>query len=175
MKINVEIDGFSTAKSFLEKMAREIKRLEEAQLYGSKCDVLDHGLNAAITGWHLHEAIAKEQSINKDKYRDDMKSLCADLALLHDIATQAKHFQVSNSQQVSTNDTLNINTNTLATFTDSEQKYVDERLNQNPEEAVYIRMGNRLQIVLKIEDRKAQDILNDIYKFWEKQLVSNDI
>jgi hypothetical protein len=96
----VKIEGFSRARAFLDKMRREIERLKYAQENnGSNDDVSDHGLNAASTGWHMFESIAKERGLKKEEYRDRMKELCPDLGLLHDLATQTKHFNVTAPQR----------------------------------------------------------------------------
>lgn len=169
----IVITGFRDAKSFLDKLLREIERLHEAQLNnGSTEEIFDHGLNATITAWHIHEAIAIEHGFNKDKYRDDMKEQYPDLGLLHDIATHAKHFKVTTAQRTTPDKPLEVRTSARAMFTDEEWSYVAEGLGNNVEQPVYVRMKNSFQTVLKAEDRDVEELLQGVYNFWKKQLAT---
>jgi hypothetical protein len=39
---------------------------------------------------------------------------------------------------------------------------------------VYVRMKNSILTMLKIEDRDAEEILENVYNFWKKQVASTD-
>jgi hypothetical protein len=93
--MSVQITGFKSSIDLIKKIKREVWRLHEAQFEDVYEDILDHGLNAAITAWHIHEIIAKEKEISKSEYRNDIKKRCEYLGTLHDIATHVKHLQVT--------------------------------------------------------------------------------
>lgn len=163
--------GFSSSKDFIEKLKREIWRLHEAQ-FDDKTDenILDHGLNAVITAWHLHEIIAKENSLSKDNYRDGVKSRCPDLGLMHDIATQTKHFQVSSPQRRNPQDTLEMKTSVRPYIAEDEWKQSRKDME---EFGIIVKNYEYKPLpyrVLKIEGREVEEILEDIRRFWEREL-----
>jgi hypothetical protein len=167
----VKIEGFSKARAFLDKMGREIGRLKYAQENnGSNDDVSDHGLNAASTGWHMFESIAKERCLKKKEYRDRMKELCPDLGLLHDLATQTKHFSVTAPQRANADSDLSVKTSSRSTLTDDEEQKILNDLKENPMPATYFHPKNNFQTVLKIDGRDALEVLGGVYTFWETQL-----
>ena len=153
----VNIAELSKPRDFLDKLEREIQRLKNAQENnGSNLDVFDHGLNAAITGWHMYEWIARERGFkNCDEYRDEMKRQCSDLGLLHDITTQMKHFRVSHAQRLNSESNLSVVASARSGLTPAEEQKIMKGLQENPMGAVYFYPENNFQTVLKIDSRDA--------------------
>lgn len=164
MNPHVHLQEFSEPEYYLAKLRREIDRLKEAQNTDCAEDAKDHGLNAAITAWHLPEWAIRSQNANGDVngYRNDLVAQKSDYALMHDIATQAKHFKVSAPQHTSA---FEVRTSARATITTAEQSMINQRFQENPEQAVYFRPENRFQSVLKIDDRDALPIFEEICSF----------
>ncbi len=96
-----------TCRDLLEKLQREISRIEEA---AARPDVCDHGTNAAFTAWHLTDwvwadlennwvtrsAIAKQAgdyppNFNLGQFQDYVAKKCEDLEICRIIATASKH------------------------------------------------------------------------------------
>jgi len=167
--------GPPNPKYYLSKLDREITRLRNAQeQLGSTTEVIDHGLNAAITAWHLPESYIRDQSsdiFGQDIkiFRENLIGKCADFALMHDIATHAKHLKVSRplSQTVP-----NIRTSARSNMTEEEQRKVNNPSDYEREHGVFIRLSNSIQIVLKIDDRDALPVFQNIYDFLSLELES---
>lgn len=172
MNSHVHLQEFSEPRYYLAKLRREIDRLKEAQNTDCAEDTKDHGINAAITAWHLPEWTIRSQNANGDVngYRNDLVAQKSDYALMHDIATQAKHFKVSAPQYT---DTFEVRTSARATLTTVEQSMINQRFQENPEQAVYFRPENRFQSVLKIDGRDALPIFEEIYKFLAAAMISS--
>jgi len=103
-------------------------------------------------------------------YRNDLIVQKSDYALMHDITTQAKHFNVSAPQHTAT---FEVRTSARATLTTAEQSMLSQRFQENPEQAVYFRPENRFQSVLKIDDRDALPIFEEIYSFLTVKMASS--
>lgn len=91
----------------LEKLQREIKRIEDTK---DRKDVCDHGTNAAFTAWHMTDwawadfeknsairaAIAKQAGcyppkFNLGQFQDHVAEKCEELRICRAIATASKH------------------------------------------------------------------------------------
>jgi hypothetical protein len=164
--------ALQSAEAFLGKLKREIWRLHEAQFDGNIDDILDHGLNASITAWHLHEIVAEEFGLDKSPYRGDVKRRCIDLGLMHDIATQAKHFRVTKPQRKNLNDNLRMTTGARPYM--SEEEWRESR-------AAFEEWGippiqnndvykSRPYHVLKVDGREVEEILEEIRRFWRYEI-----
>ena len=96
-----------SCRDVLEKLRREIKRIEDAK---DRQDVCDHGTNAAFTAWHMTDwawadfqnnwairtAIAKQvgndpPKIKLDEFQDYVAKDSEDLGICRVIATASKH------------------------------------------------------------------------------------
>ena len=99
-----------------------------------------------------------------------MKELCPDLGLLHDLATQTKHFSVTAPQRANADSDLSVKTSSRSTLTDDEEQKILNDLKENPMPATYFYPKNNFQTVLKIDDRDALEVLGGVYTFWETQL-----
>jgi hypothetical protein len=165
----VSLKDFDRPSYYLDKLRREIDRLREAQKYMQSEDVKDHGINAAITAWHLPEWAMR--SINPDEdvnfYRNNLVQRNRDYGLMHDLATQAKHFKVSAPMTQN----FEVRTSARATYTEEEKRRLEEHVKNNPSEALYMRLTNSFQSVLKIEDRDALPLLEEIYEFLSAELM----
>jgi hypothetical protein len=166
-----EID-FQSSESFLGKLKREIWRLHESQFDCNIDDILDHGLNAAITAWHLHEIITKEFGLDKASYREDIKKCCPDLVLMHDIATQAKHFCITKPQRKNASKNLEMTTVTRPYMSEEEWKesraaFEEWGIPQFQNNDVYKSLP---YCVLQVDGREVEEILEDIRRFWEREI-----
>lgn len=161
---NVTLQDFSHPEYYLAKFRREIDRLKEAENSDNAENAKDHGINAAVTAWHLPEWIVRNQRPNDDvnQYRNTLISAKSDYALMHDIATQVKHFKVG-GQKHSTE--FEVRTSTRATLTTAEQSMLSQKFQESPEQAIYFRPESRFQSILKIDDRDAVPIFEEVYEF----------
>jgi hypothetical protein len=165
--------GFSSSKDFIEKLKREIARLHDAQHFDDTDEnILDHGLNASITAWHLHEVIAKEYNLQIKDYREDIKKRHSDLGVLHDIATQAKHFQVNAPKRDNPHDTLEIKTNVRLWQTKEEWDEGEEAMKSFGIVFTNQEYKARPLRALRIEDRDLEEILEEARFFWEREIKS---
>ena len=161
-----------SANDFFEKLKREIWRLHEAQFQNDDDEIFDHGLNAAITAWHLHEVIARENGLDKVAYRDDVKKRCPDLGLMHDIATQAKHFNVTSPQRNNPQDDLELKTIVRPYITEEEWndaggEFFGTIIKPLRGDRPYKLTPYR---VLKVDVREVEEILEAIEYFWRREL-----
>lgn len=171
MTMSVVSIGLSSSKDFIEKLKREIARLHDAQHFDDTDEnILDHGLNALITAWHLHEVIAKEYNLNIKAYREDVKKRNSDLGVLHDLATQAKHFQVTSPKRNNPHNALEIKTNVRLWQTSEEWEEGQDAMKSFGIVFPNQKYTPRPLRALKIEDRDLEDILEEVSHFWEKEL-----
>src|ERR1700757_4178260 len=101
--------AINSSRDMLEKLKREIDRLAGSII---RQEIVDHGLNAAMTAWHLTEWTGREikvsfprnrsltkkagTSIKKLKqFQQFVKRDCAELAYCEGIAISTKHFTFS--------------------------------------------------------------------------------
>ena len=100
--------AINSSRDMLEKLKREIERLAGSII---RQEVVDHGLNAAMTAWHLTDWTWKEikdsprlrsltaragTSIRELKqFQEFVKRDCAELAYCEGIAVSTKHFGFS--------------------------------------------------------------------------------
>ncbi len=169
--MSVQINGLKSSMDFTEKIKREVWRLHEAQFEDVYENILDHGLNAVITAWHIHEVIAKEKKISINQYRNDIKKRCEYLGILHDIATQVKHLQVTRPLRSNSSVALNMNSNTRSFMTEEEwevgQSFLAECgvrfANQRYEQIDYN--------VLIVDGIELMEILEEVCKFWQGEIA----
>src|SRR5215469_2108584 len=97
--------AMQSSRDMLEKLRREIDRLAGSII---RQDIVDNGLNAAMTAWHLTEWVWKEiQGSTRrptltararapirelKQFQELVKRNCAELAYCEDIAISTKHF-----------------------------------------------------------------------------------
>src|SRR5262250_187175 len=100
--------AMNSSRDMLEKLRREIDRLAGSII---RQEIVDHGLNAAMTAWHLTDWVWREiqgsprRPILTAKARAPIRELkqfqelvkrnCAELAYCEDIAISTKHFTFS--------------------------------------------------------------------------------
>jgi hypothetical protein len=174
---SINITSLSSAHDLLAKLQREIARLRDAQENnGSDEEVLDHGLNAALTGWHIFEAVARERGITEKKkvtqFGEQVAIQSPDLGLLHDVATHVKHFKVSNALRANPTQGITVGTSVRSTITPAEEQGIMEGLRENPMGAHYFRPENNFQTVLKIDGQDALDVLQRACDYWATQIGS---
>jgi hypothetical protein len=105
-----------SSRDMLEKLKREIERLSGSVI---RQEVVDHGLNAAMTAWHLTDWTWREiqRSIQRfrsvtaragtpirelKQFQEFIKRDCAELAYCEGIAVSTKHFAFSKPPVFST-------------------------------------------------------------------------
>ena len=91
---------FDKTEHMVDKLEREIRRLDEAERDMADDNALDHAFNAALTGWHMidwiqHSDLAPEAPTNKAGLNEYFIGECPQLGELHDITTRLKHITVS--------------------------------------------------------------------------------
>src|ERR1700745_3613410 len=100
--------AMQSSRDMLEKLRREIDRLAGSII---RQEVVDHGLNAAMTAWHLADWTWKEikdsprlRSLTArartpirelKQFQEFVKRDCAELAYCEGIAVSTKHFGFS--------------------------------------------------------------------------------
>jgi hypothetical protein len=100
--------AINSSRDMLEKLKREIERLAGSII---RQEVVDHGLNAAMTAWHLTDwtwkeikdssrlrsltARARMQIRELKQFQEFVKRDCPDLAYCEGIAVSTKHFGFS--------------------------------------------------------------------------------
>jgi len=98
--------AINSSRDMLEKLKREIERLAGSII---RQEIVDHGLNAAMTAWHLTEwtwreiqgSIPRIRSVTEKagtsirelkQFQQFVKRDCAELAYCEGIAISTKHF-----------------------------------------------------------------------------------
>src|SRR5215813_4057538 len=98
--------AINSSRDMLEKLKREIERLSGSVI---RQEVVDHGLNAAMTAWHLTDWTWREiqRSIPRfrgvtaragtpirelKQFQEFVKGDCAELACCEGITVSTKHF-----------------------------------------------------------------------------------
>ena len=101
--------AINSSRDILEKLKREIERLAASII---RQEIVDHGLNAAMTAWHLTDwawreiqgSIARLRSVTASagtpirepkQFQEFVKRDCPELAYCESIAVSAKHFGFS--------------------------------------------------------------------------------
>ena len=101
--------AINSSRDMLEKLKREIERLAGSII---RQEVVDHGLNAAMTAWHLTDwtwreiqgSIPRLRSLTAragkpikelKQFQEFVKRNCAELAYCEGIAVSTKHFAFS--------------------------------------------------------------------------------
>jgi len=100
--------AMNSSRDMLEKLRREIDRLAGSII---RQEIVDHGLNAAMTAWHLTDWVWREiQNSTRrptltakarapirelKQFQELVKRNCAELAYCEDIAISTKHFTFS--------------------------------------------------------------------------------
>ena len=100
--------AINSSRDMLEKLRREIDRLAGSII---RQEIVDHGLNAAMTAWHLTDWVWREiQGSTRrptltakagapirelKQFQELVKRNCAELAYCEDIAISTKHFTFS--------------------------------------------------------------------------------
>jgi hypothetical protein len=100
--------AMQSSRDMLEKLRREIDRLAGSII---RQDIVDNGLNAAMTAWHLTDWVWREiQGSTRrptltartgapirelKQFQELVKRNCAELAYCEDIAISTKHFTFS--------------------------------------------------------------------------------
>src|SRR5215469_18096574 len=109
--------AINSSRDMLEKLKREIERLAGSII---RQEIVDHGLNAAMTAWHLTEwtwreiqgSIPRFRSLTASagtpirelkQFQEFVKKDCAELAYCEGIAVSTKHFAFSKLPVFSTN------------------------------------------------------------------------
>ena len=108
--------AINSSRDMLEKLKREIERLAGSII---RQEIVDHGLNAAMTAWHLTEWTRREiqgsiprirsvaekagTSIRELKqFQEFVKRNCTELAYCEGIAVSTRHFAFSKLPMFST-------------------------------------------------------------------------
>jgi hypothetical protein len=107
--------AINSSRDMLEKLRREIDRLAGSII---RQEIVDHGLNAAMTAWHLTDWVWREiQGSTRrptltaragapirelKQFQELVKRNCAELAVCEGIAISTKHFTFSKLPMFST-------------------------------------------------------------------------
>jgi len=181
----LQVMGLIRATDLLRKFSREITRLKEAQKNKNHPnDILDHGLNAAITGWHLVEWLAQEMGQNVSAYRMKIHNICPNLGLMHDVATQIKHFKVTNPKRVTKTQYVDLRVCKQIWLTKGEVKKIVTSHQKRPGDLISIRPfpKNRERFVLQIEHVVSDDeffhedalsVFEEVYDVLKKEVQNN--
>jgi len=108
--------AIDSSRDMLEKLKREIERLSSSMI---RQEVVDHGLNAAMTAWHLTDwtwkeiqdstprlrnltARARRPIRELKQFQEFVKRNCTELAYCEGIAVSTRHFAFSKLPMFST-------------------------------------------------------------------------
>ena len=172
--------AINSSRDMLEKLKREIEQLAGSII---RQEVIDHGLNAAMTAWHLTDWTWREiqgsipwfRSLTASagtpirelkQFQEFVKKDCAELAYCEGIAVSTKYFTFSKPPVFSTKVTERFKISS-----DPVGKDGDATLNQfSPagEIVSYTAQASELWITDGRSLTSAVEILEDAFQWWRK-------
>jgi hypothetical protein len=172
--------AINSSRDMLEKLKREIEQLAGSII---RQEVIDHGLNAAMTAWHLTDwtwreiqgSIPRIRSLTASagtpirelkQFQEFVKKDCAELAYCEGIAVSTKYFTFSKPPVFSTKVTERFKISS-----DPIGKDGDATLNQfSPagEIVSYTAQASELWITDGRSLTSAVEILEDAFQWWRK-------
>ena len=175
-----ETFALDSSRDMLEKLKREIERLAGSII---RQEVVDHGLNAAMTAWHLTDwtwreiqgstlvlraltARGKTPIRELKQFQGFVKRDCAELAYCEGIAVSTKYFTFSKPPVFSTKVTERFKISS-----DPIGKDGDATLNQfSPASEIvsYTAQASELWITDGRSLTSAVEILEDAFQWWRK-------
>jgi hypothetical protein len=172
--------AINSSRDMLEKLKREIEQLAGSII---RQEVIDHGLNAAMTAWHLTDwtwreiqgSIPRFRSLTASagtpirelkQFQEFVKKDCAELAYCEGIAVSTKYFTFSKPPVFSTKVTERFKISS-----DPIGKDGDATLNQfSPAGEIisYTAQASELWITDGRSLTSAVEILEDAFQWWRK-------
>src|SRR5215471_4287668 len=168
-----------SSRDMLEKLRREIDRLAGSII---RQDIVDNGLNAAMTAWHLTDWVWKEiQGSTRrptltaragapmrelKQFQELVKRNCAELAYCEDIAISTKHFAFSKLPVFSTKVTerFKINPDPIGKDGDATQ----HQFSPTGETVTYTAQAAELWITDGTSLTPAAEVLERAFQWWRK-------
>jgi hypothetical protein len=172
--------AINSSRDMLEKLKREIERLAGSII---RQEIVDHGLNAAMTAWHLTEwtwreiqgSIPRIRSVTEKagtsirelkQFQRFVKRDCAELAYCEDIAISTKHFTFSKLPVFSTKVTERFKINPDPISKDGgATRY---QFSPTGETVTYTAQAAELWITDGRSLTPAAEVLENAYQWWRK-------
>jgi hypothetical protein len=170
--------AINSSRDMLEKFKREIDRLAGSII---RQEIVDHGLNAAMTAWHLSEWTWREiqgstprirsltekagTSIRELKqFQQFVKRDCAELAYCEGIAISTKHFTFSKLPVFSTKviERFKINPDPIG----KDGGATRHQFSPTGETVSYTAQASELWITDGRSLTSAAEVLEDAYQWW---------
>jgi hypothetical protein len=172
--------AINSSRDMLEKLKREIERLAGSII---RQEIVDHGLNAAMTAWHLTEwtwreiqgsiprfrsLIARAGTPIRDlkQFQEFVKRDCAELAYCEGIAVSTKHFAFSKLPVFSTKVTERFKINPDPIGKDGGATL--HRFSPTGETVSYTAQASELWITDGRSLTSAAEVLEDAFQWWRK-------
>ena len=171
--------AINSSRDMLEKLRREIDRLAGSII---RQDIVDNGLNAAMTAWHLTDWVWKEiQGSTRrptltaragtpirelKQFQELVKRNCAELAYCEDIAISTKHFAFSKLPVFSTKVTERFKIGQVPISKDGVA--TPHQFSPIGENITYTAQAAELWITDGRSLTPAAEILENAYQWWRK-------
>jgi hypothetical protein len=168
-----------SSRDMLEKLRREIDRLAGSII---RQEIVDHGLNAAMTAWHLTDwawreiqgstrlptltARAGAPIRDLKQFQELVKRNCAELAYCEDIAISTKHFAFSKLPVFSTKVTERFKIGPVPISKDGVATL--HQFSPIGENMTYTAQAAELWITDGRSLTPAAEILENAYQWWRK-------
>ena len=172
--------AMQSSRDMLEKLRREIDRLAGSII---RQEIVDHGLNAAMTAWHLTDWVWREiQGSTRrptltaragapirelKQFQELVKRNCAELAYCEGIAISTKHFTFSKLPMFSTKVTerFKINPDPI-----SKDGATPHQFSPTGETVTYTAQAAELWITDGTSLTPAAEVLEHTFQWWRKFL-----
>jgi hypothetical protein len=172
--------AISSSRDMLEKLKREIERLAGSII---RQEIVDHGVNAAMTAWHLTEctwreiqgSIPRVRSLTAragtpirelEQFQEFVKRDCAELAYCEGIAVSTKHFAFSKLPVFSTKVTERFKINPDPIGKDGGA--TRHQFSPTGETVSYTAQASELWITDGRSLTSAAEVLEDSFQWWRK-------
>ena len=171
--------AMQSSRDMLEKLRREINRLAGSII---RQEIVDHGLNAAMTAWHLTDwawreiqgstrlptltARAGAPIRDLKQFQELVKRNCAELAYCEDIAISTKHFAFSKLPVFSTKVTERFKIGPIPISKDGVATL--HQFSPIGENITYTAQAAELWITDGRSLTPAAEILENAYQWWRK-------
>ena len=171
--------AINSSRDMLEKLRREIDRLAGSII---RQEIVDHGLNAAMTAWHLTDWVWREiQGSTRrptltaragapirelKQFQELVKRNCAELAYCEGIAISTKHFAFSKLPVFSTKVTERFKIGPVPISKDGVATL--HQLSPIGENITYTAQAAELWITDGRSLTPAAEVLENAYQWWRK-------
>ena len=172
--------AINSSRDMLEKLKREIERLAGSII---RQEIVDHGLNAAMTAWHLTEwtwreiqgSIPRIRSVTEKagtsirelkQFQQFVKRDCAELAYCEGIAISTKHFTFLKLPVFSTKVTERFKINPDPIGKDGGASR--HQFSPSGETVSYTAQASELWITDGRSLTSAAEVLEDAFQWWRK-------